>query len=234
MCLLTSTAIALADTWFHVTTKAVLFTQIIPTLPTLSLGRGLSPSCLSHYDSYTAPCSIIDKPLMQVLGNETIAYPTVNNLSATNHAELIYAESRIYAILTNPSAPENLDYTTNTFAVSTQCKPIGRQCDLRVVTNSAFFDCSPMNFMGNAFAGMKDPLLQFFEDPAGTKNVTPSSAVNSFYFALAAYIDSVDGVYPDPLYLANDPNAAIPEHGLSIVLFCNDPQALSTAAEEKA
>src|SRR5436190_647176 len=34
-------------------------------------------------------------------------------------------------------------------------------------------------------------------------------------------VDSVDGVYPDPLYLANDPNAAIPEHGLFIVLFCN-------------
>ena len=89
--------------------------------------------------------------------------------------------------------------------------------------DTATFDCSPNAFRGKSLAqvGMDDYLLRFHENPEGTENATYQSFVNPFYFTLAINVDTIDE-YPDgPSYMENDPNIIVPDHGASIIIWCN-------------
>jgi hypothetical protein len=217
----------LADQWLHLATKSVIIPQVYPSESYSQSGKGLALSCindvqLTDQPGTFYPCTIVPTLLLDALTNASISYATVNNLSSTNRAELVVQDSLTYAILSDPSAAEELDYSTTTFGVSTTCKPIGQQCNLQLLMgDTATFDCSPIDFRGESLAevGMNQYLLQFYENASGTTNATDTSSVNPFYFALSVNIDSVDE-YPGSYYMGDDPNTIIPDHGLSTVIWC--------------
>jgi hypothetical protein len=209
-------------------TKSVIIAQVYPSESYSQFGKGLALSCIDYVqlgdDPGTSyPCTIIPTAQLEALVNASISYATLNNVSSTNLAELIVQDSLTYAILSDPSATADLDYSTTTFGVSTTCKPIGQECNLQNhMADTATFDCSPINFKGESLSetGMNLYTLQFYENSGGTQNASDTSFVNPFYFALAVNIDSVNE-YPGPYYMANDLNTIIPNHGLSTVLWCD-------------
>jgi hypothetical protein len=180
--------ISLADTWVHVTTKTISYTQVSTnTNPSLSLGRGLSPECLDWYastkydnpDGSIDPCSLSVAASAIFLINSSEAYQTVNNISK-NRVDTVSLAST-YALLVDANPSQDVDFTASSFAVSTQCTPISQECGLNAdIGTSTPFNCPNINFKGDV-TSLSAWDLVFFNTSEAKYNATVSTSINPFY-----------------------------------------------------
>lgn len=149
----------------------------------------------------------------------------LSNISTVNRISTLDYKGVIYTYLGEANIPDNVDFQASTFALATQCKPVGRACGL----NGAFgastpFKCSSA-FHGDVTAGTAVGLI-LLEDDKFTKNITYGSKdLNPYYFGTWARVDTtghVVGKASVPVTLQSDPEIAIPVHGgLAWVLSCS-------------
>jgi hypothetical protein len=217
-------AICLVDLWFHNALTTVEIPQILPSYSWGRYGKEVAHSCVLSAGGI--PCTVDDAALGMILVNASIAYATVNNLSSTNFAELVFDGPSTYAILVDPSAPPEIDYQAQTFGISTQCISMGQACGLYLpMGDRAEFNCSRggLNFSGKSLTETSRVYIlpQFSEDSAAHVIASETSAVNPFYLALAANIDSVP-LLPDETLppIVNDPNVQPTDQGITVVLNC--------------
>ncbi len=234
-----------ADTWLHISTKTVNFTRVTPGRRQGSnfadrYGYGMRPQCTIHNNSYSAqaqagvddPCSlrigtkfaymVNPDESMKVLNNvsdntivQTISGSAVRTITADNIGD----RNTPYTFLT-PQLSEALartDYTADTIAMQTHCRPITRECNLTALAGiSAPFDCRPLlpAFAGD-LQGSKWKVVSF-TDETGTNNYTITGVQNPFYFGISALVNEQGaGVPPD------DDGWITPRDGRAFILLCN-------------
>ncbi|KAI9765133.1 MAG: hypothetical protein M1840_007840 [Geoglossum simile] len=219
-----SLLISLADTWLHVTTKTVQYLQVSPvSTPDRTFGRGLSARCMDWYrpipnpQGDITPCSISVAASGALLANPSKIFETINNRSSDNRIAMVTI-GPTYALLVDPSASRDLDFTASTFAVRTQCELISKKCNLNAAYGASTpFNCPDINFKGDVSAGIgADWRVNFFNSSEAKYNATWSTSINPFYWALASNIEGSN--YP----LSPNPDVVTPVHGgFATVLFCN-------------
>lgn len=213
-----------ADIWLHVATTTVSYVQLLSSVPpTMSFGRGMSPSCLASYSEFRLhefpgdlPCSlkIAATAIYIVEGNE--GYQTANNLSAVNQLFTVYQDGIPYVLLGDVSASAlSVDFSASTIAVNTECTPISAACNLTSHgAASTSFNCS------KGFAGdlALDPqactasggwIISFFNDSALTELANYGYPVNPIYFGMATVVN-VNGHVGQ---LNNDSDIVVVENG---------------------
>src|ERR1700733_4093204 len=95
-----------ADIWLHLATTTVPFVQLLSSFPpTMSFGRGMSPTCVASYSEPRSqaipddlPCSlrIAATAVYIVGGNE--GYQTANNFSTVNQLVTVYQDGIPYVL----------------------------------------------------------------------------------------------------------------------------------------
>lgn len=147
-------AVCVSDSALHYYTETIPFDRISVNLqPTRSFGRGLSERCLNfnRTKNYQLPCSY------DPMGENPDALAELYEGTLLQHNQSISSAVRIVkdsrlsqgdlAIL-NPSMlslPPDIDYRAETIGVSSQCRPITTQCDMRQGGPSnmyTLFNCS--------------------------------------------------------------------------------------------
>ena len=126
----------------------------VPLTALQSYGRGLSETCTNRSSS-SNPCTVDNSASSWFLTGADEAYKTVNNVSSMNQISSFTSEGVNYAILLPASIPQDADFRAATFAMSTQCTPVSRSCNLRAAYGASTpFNCSA-GFYGDATA-LKD------------------------------------------------------------------------------
>lgn len=126
-------AILAADTWLHITTSTVNFDAISQvSQPTLSYGRGLESSCYDRtwptYEVCTGGAVTGGYQFPSLLESTQ----TLTNFSTINAVLPATLGNKAFAYLTAAQRNPDVDYLANTFAVSTQCSPASKTCQLQV------------------------------------------------------------------------------------------------------
>jgi hypothetical protein len=160
-----------ADTWLHIVTSTVIFTEVSESaLKTSSFGRGLySDECGNPY-----PCSVTLGTGSFLVGAAE-AYRTLVNVSTTNSVSTFHQDGETYALLTDAQIPQDTDFKASTFAISTSCELLSNKCGLHSDSGASTpFDCSP-SFYGDLtevsstceLGNLQIPStsLSFFRDP---------------------------------------------------------------------
>lgn len=154
------------DTWFHLETKTIKFTQAKEASNSLHrYGRDISSTCLNTHQTsldiglnfaypngtiydIELPCSVdpIDNHVQ--IANASEALSTANNASSINSAIMVVLGNESYAILADANASTDLDFTASTFAANTQCTSITSQCFKLLSSEETKFNCSLGRFSG--------------------------------------------------------------------------------------
>ncbi|ETI26990.1 hypothetical protein G647_10089 [Cladophialophora carrionii CBS 160.54] len=160
-----SFAILAVDTWLHVTTSTISYDAISPvSQPSFNYGRKMDPSC---HGETRASGVCIGNNFAGLLYFESLtnATETLMNLSSTNIVLPCHLDGRDLAYLTAADRHPDLDFQAKTFAISTQCTPVSKQCNLQAVSWCPFpqgcnsqvqlargmpYDCGPTLFGGLA------------------------------------------------------------------------------------
>lgn len=133
--LLLSASTFLADQWLHYTTSTVQIIQVATTIGSEGLGRGLTESCLlvRRADNFYEPCSRNQSAShVQLAEQQNEMYYLQHGSSPISSVDLVETKNGLrVALLGARGAPPNLDYRASTIAVSTTCKPITSDCDMR-------------------------------------------------------------------------------------------------------
>jgi hypothetical protein len=236
-----------ADTWLHVTTKTVNFTQLTPAPRGVRADRygfGLRPACTSTNNSFVTQsvgaCSLNRAATNTFLMNPNEALQALNNVSDRVTVQTISGSARSaggdgdrgtpFSYFAPRSSPphDRTDYTASTFALQTHCRPVSEECKLTAESGaSTTFNCDPLlpSYAGNI------KLWDFvaFSDATGASNFTIYGVENPFYFAISALVNTM-GVGVDGATTgagtrdgnARDTGWVTPIHGgKSFVLFCN-------------
>jgi hypothetical protein len=240
--------VLVADTWLHISTKTVNFTQLTPAprgTRADRFGFGLRPKCTSTINSCelqsSNACSLNQAATNTFLVNPNEALQALNNVSKLVIVNMIDGSARSaggdgdratpFAYMAPPSSPahERTDYTASTFALQTHCRPVSSECNLRAAygTNTPF-NCDPLlpSFAGDVT--QKNWNFLSFSDASGASNETYKGVENPFYFGIAALVNrngvGVDGVTTGAGSSGNarDTGWVTPLHGgKSFVLLCN-------------
>jgi hypothetical protein len=210
-----------ADTWLHVSTETVQFTQLTPVRGSANYSFGLMPGCLTSNNSFTAssdsPCSLNPSASNVFLIDPSVSLRALHNISSSRTVLSRY-DNRPTAYLGVPASIElsRRDFTARTFGVRTQCRPISDACNLEAAFGiSTPFRCSP------AFSGdvtQSGWIVEYFTDDTMSSNNTIWGVNNPFYFGIAALMNpSGGGTLPDDI-----PDIITPVHGGSaFVLGCS-------------
>ena len=226
-----------ADTWLHVTTSTVVFSQIAPvqSTPARAYGRGFySDKCSTRNVDNNNTCNIDGSASTVFLQGASDAYQTLNNLSTTNRVITYELDEQTYSLLIDASLPNDVDFQASTFALNTECKPISQECGLIAAYGASTpFNCSP-GFAGDVTA-MEDidrvgyrraasPIGLVLLDPGYQTNISLGSKdLNPFYVGTWAAIDNQNTLSnsTSQRILQSDPQIITPVHGgLSWVLLC--------------
>ena len=203
-----------------------------------SYGKGFfSDRCSQKTeDDGTSVACTIDIGRTEFLTGAEEAYATLNNLSTQNQLSMFAHEGDNYAALLPANIPSNLDFRASSFAVSTQCQPVSKGCNLTAAYGASTpFRCTD-NFYGDATA-LKDDTgsrwassnigFVLLEDADATKNITlKAKDMNPFYLGTWAVEGTVgiapgSNANPQSEALAKDPEIVIPVHGgFAWVLRC--------------
>ena len=204
-----------ADSYLHLSTKSVFFTEVIPWNVSFT-NYALLDTCVKGNNTYLGqlenpclifPSEITGETLLQ--GIETIPY--MNNAS-TSGAVYTYAPSTAtntsdfnatipdplaYAYIGPPTSIRasisDVDYLSTTLALSTTCKIITSNCTVPLETSSSTtFDCAANYpaFSGSLSAGGN--FIEFFNSPDATSNQTVNGSdpallqQNTFTFGWAS------------------------------------------------
>lgn len=147
------------DTWFHVSTSTVPFSEISRLESALNaFGAQITPDCIGWFNDTTIAGLDRDFVLQKrcLLGHigtmSGDAYQIMNNVSDTHRVLTSSQNGSRFSFLAPANPPPGLDFRTSTFAVSSACQPISGLCNLADTGNYSFplrYDCSP-DFQGNS------------------------------------------------------------------------------------
>lgn len=232
-----SCLILAADTWLHVTTSTVLFSQIFSIQPTSynAYGRGLySDICSERNTENNNPCNIDGSASTVFLQGASEAYQTLNNLSTTNQIANFELDGHTYSLIIDAKLPKDVDFQASTFALNTECKPISKECGLvGLAGTSTPFNCSS-GFAGDAtsledadrvgYRRAASPVGMILLNPDVQTNISLGSKdLNPFYLGTWAAVDNQNTLSnaTSQEILQSDPEIATPVHGgLSWVFLC--------------
>lgn len=225
-----STLVLVTDTWLHFSTKSIIFTQVGPNLDQSGLGFAINPNCTGlgvAGKDYTA--CVAYKLLNGYVesGNEALKiFANVSDImSVPIHTD---GEDR-YAYVANPQTTRlaSLDYTVETYAIHSQCKPVTPQCTNKSMElgNNINYTC-PFAFKGTVDTldrtGNADVTMAFFTNSTGKESIASSrgSFKNPYYYA-AMLLTGLNMGGSDAL--AEDPDVLGPlyDSGTLVAVFCN-------------
>lgn len=195
------------------------------------LGRGLNSSTLCTADDFdVSMCTVSLAVTGTFLIGGNVAFRTLANLSTTHAVRRTDFDGKRLAYLGPPNMPLRTDFQASTFAMHTQCTPIGANCNLRTTSGAsepfhcsdAFFgDLPSQTINGDTKDSSQYSHLSLFTQNAGvvlyrdeglTKSADESFAThqqNPYYMGVWAY----------PLGLTasdkmtQDGNIVVPAHG---------------------
>ncbi|KAL4804693.1 hypothetical protein BDV18DRAFT_161786 [Aspergillus unguis] len=215
--------VALADTWLHLTTTAVPFTQLSRAGDNPNYSFGLVPRCLRSNNSiaaqYDIPLNSTEKPCaVGVAGNglgylidPKMAIKALHNASdlATVYTYQAPNNPIPYTYFGVPSSPDNLDYTAHTYGAGTECWLMSRQCSLTTDNPGVAFNCSGWD------TSMSDSewLLAPFTDRTMTQL---GGHGNPYYYAAAGSFGLSGSGAPN-----NEDFVKLLHGGWSFILGCN-------------
>ncbi|KEQ58392.1 uncharacterized protein M437DRAFT_59500 [Aureobasidium melanogenum CBS 110374] len=222
--LLLGLLVLLADTWLHVATKTVTFTQLQePEDPPASHGFGLVEACTINNNSFADaisspghPCALNEAATSSMLVNGTHSLEVLNNVSSLATVPTITSEKDYVYLAVPPSAMlAKEDWRVGSFALQTQCRLASAECDMRGVNGASTpFHCSDA-FHGDVTSNPQDFIWAFFTDGTMSDNDTSSGVENPSYFGMAALVNPNIGV-------RTVPGTVNPMHGgTAFVLLCN-------------
>lgn len=217
-----------ADTWLHITTKTVNFTNITPVFDGADYSISLQPNCTIGNNSFTDqfgqayPCSLNPGASVIFLYNGTQSLQVLNNVSDIMTV-LTYEGDSTYTYLGIPpsDALSQRDYEATTFGISTQCKPISNECNLIAsIGASTPFECTPA-FAGDVTQAPGGLVTTYLTNATMSSNGTEGGIQNPFYVGLAALVNQQGGGSLVQTNLTPIPEIVTPVHGgISFVLLC--------------
>jgi hypothetical protein len=213
--------VILADTWLHVATKTVTFTQLLGVDNPAAHSFGLQKACSINNNSRAsamAPgaCALNPAATNTFLINGTQSLQILNNISSLAIVSTISTDVD-YAYLAVPPS-EGLadeDWRAESFALQTQCRLASQECGMDG-TYGAFtpFKCSN-SFQGDVTQNYQGFIPAFFTDGTMSNNNTGLGIGNPFYFGMAALVNPSTGN-------SEVPGTVVPTHGgTAFVLLCN-------------
>lgn len=186
--------------------------QAIPTYPS---GRGLSASCLgnmvrwSGLNSTEEQCTVYynTNSGVSTVNNAATAYSVLGNVSTWHNLW----QTDGYMLPVPSDIPQSLDFTAESFALRTQCKPITQACNADIDGN---FDCTPAGF---DFSGPRNypttfnhtPFQLQFTNPAlsGGSNCTGVNCWNQSDSAIKGHFALLETIDFDFEQWETDPQA---------------------------
>ncbi|KAH0170985.1 hypothetical protein KCU67_g2386, partial [Aureobasidium melanogenum] len=213
-----------ADTWLHIATKTVTFTQLQEAgdLPA-SHGFGLLGVCTINDNSYASaastfgePCALNEPATSSLLVNGTQSLEVLNNVSSLAIVSTITSGQEYAYLAVPPSAVlANEDWRAKSFALQTQCRLASAECNMSGEYGAATpFDCSDA-FHGDVTRNPQNFIWSFFTDDTMSDNATGDGVQNPFYFGMAGLVNPNIGE-------RTVPGTVNPSHGgTAFVLLCN-------------
>ncbi|CAI7588484.1 unnamed protein product [Penicillium manginii] len=189
--------VSAADTWLHLTTTTVSFTQVSAVSSPTDYSFGITPRCLTSNNSVAAQvdaastgsfCSISIAATGAFFRDPTITYQVISNSSSE---AVVYthtkSDGKEYTYFGIPSAEldPTHDFTAHSYASETSCSLTTQPCHVRTAVSSIRFNCSA------AFAGFidnRDLQTAFYTDEK-QNNVTDThnkGTGNPYYFSFAS------------------------------------------------
>ncbi|EXJ65392.1 hypothetical protein A1O7_01733 [Cladophialophora yegresii CBS 114405] len=240
-----SFAILAVDTWLHVTTSTISYDAISPvSQPSFSYGRVLDPNCDGESRA-SGVCIGNNFAGLLYFESLTNATETLMNLSSTNIVLPAHLDGRDLAYLTAADRHPDLDFQAKTFALSTQCTPVSKQCHLETTSWCPFpqgcnsqvqlargmpYDCGPTLFGGlsnNTGTPFNSSLL---DDDSQAAISSEIASTNGFFLQLFRKPDFAEpfGTAPDspnPFYFATGARVAVSS------ALAADPEAVQNNAD---
>lgn len=212
--------VILADTWLHVATKTVTFTQLLDTNNPAAYGFGLKEACTvnnnSRASSRAGACALNLAATNTFLINGTQSLQVLNNISSLATVATINT-GQDYTYLAVPPAAglANEDWRAESFALQTQCRLVSEECNLvGLYGTSTPFSCSDP-FQGDVTANYQGFISTFFTNGSMSSNSTLSGVGNPFYFGMAGLVNPSTGN-------SRVPDTVQPVHGgTAFVILCN-------------
>ncbi|KAH0363970.1 hypothetical protein KCU65_g7030, partial [Aureobasidium melanogenum] len=222
--LLLGLLVLLADTWLHVATKTVTFTQLQKVSdPPASHGFGLKEACTIGDNSYAYVGPLdgdnctLNVPVTNILlANGLQSLEVLNNVSSLTTVSTI-TSGRDYAYLAVPPSTMLVkeDWRVGSFALQTQCRLASAECNMSADNGASTpFDCSDA-FHGDVTSDPQNFIWAFFTDDTMSDNATGYGVENPFYFGMAGVVNTNIGESTVP----GTVNAL--HGGTAFVLLCN-------------
>ncbi|KAL7955014.1 hypothetical protein V8C34DRAFT_327742 [Trichoderma compactum] len=193
--------IPIIDTWFGFVVIPVEQTQLQINSPSVhSFGRGLiSSDCTENGTG--SPCNVIITMGTSYLVSASETFKVLHNASTINKVNYFPThQPQAILYLGDAASSSNVDFKANTFAVSTQCRPITYDCTY-MHPNDSKFNCTPA--LTGDFNTLSSPVgIKLFSNSSLTKNL-PFTYQNPVYFATWAVREQIDS-----RSFANDPGVA--------------------------
>lgn len=192
--------VSAADTWLHLTTTTVPFTQIIPVANPVEYSFGVIPQCLKRNNSVAAQslftytneiCSVSNAGQSTFLRKPSITLQMLSNLSsvATVYTHTTKSDEIPYNYLGIPYdvLDADHDFTAHSYASHTSCHMMTKRCDVKTDASSVPFNCS-VSF--NGLINSLDLQSAFFTDESmqnlSTLRGSNYGTDNPYYIALAS------------------------------------------------
>ncbi|KAE8363926.1 hypothetical protein BDV27DRAFT_165167 [Aspergillus caelatus] len=199
--------VTLGDTWLHLTTTTVEFTQVKPVTNQTNYGFGLIPECLTSNNSVAAQsgeqilCSVSLAVTGSFLRNGTTSLGVLNDMSdLATVSTYTDPQANKYTFLQAPEGASlsNRDYTAKTYGARTQCELISTKCKLKNNAAIVTYNCSS-DFAGSfTQTGMKSA---FFTNASMAEDMSQSmyntGVGNPYYFAAADIMSLAGGEAPN-------------------------------------
>ncbi|KAG9637051.1 hypothetical protein KCU95_g5134, partial [Aureobasidium melanogenum] len=213
-----------ADTWLHIATKTVTFTQLQKADETpASHGFGLTEACTISNNShaYVGPlegdnCTLNIPTTNILLANGLQSLEVLNNVSSMATVSTITSGQDYAYLAVPPSAVlANEDWRAESFALQTQCRLASAECNMSGEYGAATpFHCSDA-VHGDVTSNPQNFIWAFFTDDTMSDNTTGYGVENPFYFGMPGLVNPNIGE-------STVPGTVNPSHGgTAFVLLCN-------------
>jgi hypothetical protein len=169
----------------------------------------------------------MDNPASGAVVLSNVPVQVLSNVSSTLLVQTFVDGRNQYAYMTRaqPSQLASLDYTARTYAVSSQCTPVTKQCiDPSMVAGVGTPYKCPFAFEGRvitAVGAANSVYMTYFTDSTGKNNLTSSVDLKSPYYYAAMVLVNMRN--PRTNGQQNDPEVVMGGHGGATIvgLFCN-------------
>ncbi|KAJ5949991.1 hypothetical protein N7454_001575 [Penicillium verhagenii] len=210
-----STLVLVTDTWLHLTTKTVNFTQVNANSNASGIGFGVYQNC-TDVDSTLLGCNLNNPASGDVLLHPD-PMKVLSNISATMTVPVYSVGQDQYAYIASPETSNLplLDYTVSTYAIHSRCSPVTSECANAddVFGVGTTYDC-PFAFQGtvNTAVGASNSVtMAYFTDSTGSNNDTDDTLIGNPYYYSAMILANMRNARPAALQ--NDPEVLSGGHG---------------------